>query len=339
MLKTIILVSLISFAFSDISVVHNELSENDEWLHFSKFQSLYRKEYQNFEEFEYRFETFRTNLKNILKHNENSSQTFKMAINQYTDLTPEEFRETRLNGFKKNLKKTPNNQLSCLTFSGTNKTVPDNVDWRPKAVTPIKDQGQCGSCWAFSSTGAMEGAWAIAKGQLVSLSEQQLMDCSRKLGNQGCEGGDMDPSFQYIIQSGGICAEKDYKYKEADSNKCKNCTIVAKFSNCADVAPNNQLALKEAVSNGPVSVAIEADTSVFQFYSSGVITDESCGTKLDHGVLAVGYGEENGNKYWLVKNSWSDSWGDQGYVKIGRSESANDAGICGIAMDPSFPII
>ena len=339
MLKNLLFLSLISFAFCDLPIIHSELSESDEFLHFSKFQKLYNKEYQTFEEFENRFEIFRTNLYNIFKHNENSTHTFKMGINQFADLTPEEFRETRLNGFLKKPKKLFRTDSQCISFTGTNKTLPDTVDWRSKAVTPVKDQGQCGSCWAFSSTGAMEGAWAIAKGQLVSLSEQQLMDCSRNLGNQGCEGGDMDPSFQYIIQSGGICAESEYKYKEADSTKCKKCTVVAKFSKCADVAPNNQLALKEAVSNGPVSVAIEADTSVFQFYSSGVLTDKSCGTNLDHGVLAVGYGEENGNKYWLVKNSWSDTWGDEGYVKIGRSESNSDQGICGIAMDPSFPIV
>ena len=338
MLKSLLFLSLLSLAFSDIPITYNHLSENDEWIHFSKFQSIYKKEYQNFEEFEYRFENFRTNLNHIILHNNNASHTFKMAINQFTDLTPQEFRETRLNGFKKSHKLLATN-FSCLSFNGTNKTLPDSVDWRSKAVTPVKDQGQCGSCWSFSSTGAMEGAWAIAKGQLISLSEQQLMDCSRKYGNEGCNGGDMDPSFQYAIQNGGMCAEKDYKYKAIDSNKCKNCTIVAKFTNCADVMPNNQLALKEAVSIGPVSVAIEADTNSFQFYSSGVITDKACGTTLDHGVLAVGYGVENGIKYWLVKNSWSDGWGDEGYVKIERSDSTNDEGICGIAMDPSFPIV
>ena len=338
MLKSLLFLSLLSLAFSDIPITYNQLSESDEWSHFNKFQSVFNKEYHTFEEFEYRFETFRTNLNHIILHNNNASNTFKMAINQFTDITPEEFRETRLKGFKKSHKLLATN-FSCISFKGTNKTLPDSVDWRSKAVTPVKDQGQCGSCWSFSSTGAMEGAWAIAKGQLISLSEQQLMDCSRKYGNEGCNGGDMDPSFQYAIQNGGMCAEKDYKYKAIDSNKCKNCTIVAKFTNCADVMPNNQLALKEAVSMGPVSVAIEADTNSFQFYSSGVITDKACGTTLDHGVLAVGYGEENGVKYWLVKNSWSDSWGDEGYVKIERSDSTNDEGICGIAMDPSFPIV
>lgn len=336
MLKSLLFISLLSLACGGDT--HNQLSDTDEWFHFNKFQSAFNKEYKSFEEFEHRFEAFRTNLKDITLHNNNASNTFKMAINQFADITPEEFKETRLNGFRKSHKLLGTN-FSCISFKGTNKTLPDSVDWRSNAVTPVKDQGQCGSCWSFSSTGAMEGAWAIAKGQLVSLSEQQLMDCSRKYGNQGCNGGDMDPSFQYAIQNGGMCAENDYKYNAIDSNKCKTCKVVAKFTNCADVMPNNQLALKEAVSIGPVSVAIEADTHSFQFYSSGVITDTACGTQLDHGVLAVGYGEENGIKYWLVKNSWSDSWGNEGYVKIERTDSTNDEGICGIAMDPSFPIV
>ncbi len=333
MLKYILLISLMSFSYSDT------LSNEDEWSHFSKFISVYNKEYKTFEELEQKFEIFRANLKTIIHHNSNESNTYQMGINQFADLTPIEFRETYITGLKKPHGKLFSNNFTCLLFKGTNKTLPDTVDWRAKAVTPVKDQGQCGSCWSFSSTGAMEGAWAIAKGQLISLSEQQLMDCSRALGNEGCNGGDMDPSFEYVIQNGGICAETEYKYKGRDSNICKNCTKVAHFSNCADVMPNNQLALKEAVANGPVSVAIEADSNSFQFYSSGVLTNKDCGTNLDHGVLAVGYGEENGIKYWLVKNSWSDSWGDEGYIKIARSESTNDAGICGIAIDPSFPIV
>jgi len=151
----------------------------------------------------------------------------------------------------------------------------------------------------------------------------------------------MDPSFIYAIQSGGLCKESDYAYQAIDSFTCKKCKPVARFTSCADVAPNNQLALKAAVAIGPVAVAIEADSKLFQFYSSGVIADPACGTTLDHGVLAVGYGVDavSGIKYWLVKNSWSDSWGDKGYVKIARSDGVNDTGVCGIAMDPSFPIV
>lgn len=358
LLKCILFLGLVSFA-----VPNHIFSANDEWRHFSTFQSIYKKKYQTFEEFQYRFETFCTNIKTILMHNSNESNTFKMSVNQFADMTHDEFTNWRRTGYKnvQNNKNNKNNKKNksysvkkgrlsaetCVPFNGTfvtdatkMKLLPSAVDWRTKAaVTPVKDQGQCGSCWSFSSTGAMEGAWAIAKGELVNLSEQQLMDCSRKYGNQGCNGGDMDPSFIYAIQSGGMCKESDYSYQAVDSFTCKKCKPVAQFTKCADVTPNNQLALKEAVSIGPVSVAIDANSKLFQFYSSGVITDATCGTTLDHGVLTVGYGDDNEIKYWLVKNSWSDSWGDKGYVKIARSESINDAGICGIAMDPSFPIV
>lgn len=352
LLKCILFLGLVSFA-----VPNHIFSANDEWRHFSTFQSIYKKKYQTFEEFQYRFETFCTNIKTIIMHNSNESNTFKMSINQFADMTHDEFTNWRRTGYK-NIKNNKNNKsysvkkgrLSaemCVPFNGTiftdatkMKLLPSAVDWRTKAaVTPVKDQGQCGSCWSFSSTGAMEGAWAIAKGELVNLSEQQLMDCSRKYGNQGCNGGDMDPSFIYAIQNGGLCKESDYSYQAVDSFTCKKCKPVSQFTKCADVTPNNQLALKEAVSIGPVSVAIDANSKLFQFYSSGIITDTTCGTTLDHGVLTIGYGDDSGIKYWLVKNSWSDSWGDKGYVKIARSENINDTGICGIAMDPSFPIV
>jgi len=183
----------------------------------------------------------------------------------------------------------------------------------------------------------MEGDWAIKTGKFISLSEQQLIDCSTLYGNNGCSGGLMESAFEYAIDK-GMCSESESPYKSI-GGQCSECNKEAHFSGCVNVTPKNQLHLKEAVANGPVSVAIEADTLVFQFYKSGVINDVKCGTNLDHGVLVVGYGTENHNDYWIVKNSWGPGWGDKGYVKIARSNSTNDAGICGIALQPSYVVV
>ena len=317
---------------------------NDEWSHFLNFQEKFHRKYESLEELGHRFEVFRDNFRHIVAHNQGESvygKNFTMAVNHFTDLTSEEFKSQYVSG----LESKPLGSYGCKTFISDASGVADAWDWRGKgAVTPVKDQGQCGSCWTFSSSGAMEGAWAIAKGDLVSLSEEQLVECATGIsyGSHGCNGGQMEGAFKYAI-SNGMCTEADYPYTSGTgkSGSCQlsTCTPVAEFSSCSDVSPNDQVSLKAAVSQQPVSIAIEADTRAFQSYSSGVITGSACGTSLDHGVLIVGYGEENGIKYWLVKNSWSSSWGDDGYVKIERSDSTNDAGVCGIAMDPSFPSV
>ena len=310
------------------------LNENEIWSRFTNFQEKFAKKYENVQELETRFSVFRENFRNIITHNADRNQSFTMGINQFTDLTPEEFKAQMIRGLK-----APVGSYGCGSFSNSASGAPTSIDWRTKgAVTTVKDQGQCGSCWTFSSTGAMEGAWAIAKGQLIDLAEQELVDCAGlKYGSMGCNGGQMEGAFKFIIEN-GQCAASSYPYTAKDGT-CHSCSAVAHATSCSDVKPNDQLSLKAAVAKQPVAVAIEADTKYFQSYSGGVLTSSSCGTSLDHGVLAVGYGEENGQKYWLVKNSWGTSWGEQGYVKIGRSESTNDAGICGIAMDPSFPTV
>ena len=325
---------LIATTFFAVCNAQTLLNENEIWSHFTNFQEKFAKKYENVQELESRFTIFRENFHNIITHNADRSQNFTMGVNQFTDLTPEEFKAQMIRGLK-----APVGSFGCGTFSNSASGAPASFDWRTKgAVTTVKDQGQCGSCWTFSSTGAMEGAWAIAKGQLIDLAEQELVDCAGlKYGSMGCNGGQMEGAFKFIIEN-GQCAASSYPYTAKDGS-CHSCTAVAHASSCYDVKPNDQLSLKAAVAKQPVAVAIEADTKYFQSYSSGVLTSSSCGTSLDHGVLAVGYGEENGQKYWLVKNSWGTSWGDKGYVKIGRSESTNDAGICGIAMDPSFPTV
>ena len=330
---------------SVVAVSHSFVSEMDEWDMFHDFKDKFSKDYQDVVELETRFNIFRTNVREMIVHNANKTNTFAMDINQFSDLTAAEFKDQFVSGgFIKNKHSTRSAVgigAACSAFSGTGAAVPESVDWRSKgAVTGVKDQGQCGSCWSFSASGAMEGAWAISKGELVSISEQELVDCAGlRYSSSGCNGGQMDGAFKFGIEN-GMCSESSYAYTSGVSQtggSCQKCSAVVSFAECFDVKANDQLALKEAVSRQPVAIAIEADTKYFQSYSSGVLTAATCGTSLDHGVLIVGYGaESDGTKWWLVKNSWATSWGDQGYVKIARSESKSDAGVCGIAMEASF---
>jgi C1A family cysteine protease len=225
--------------------------------------------------------------------------------------------------------------------------LPESVDWvKAGAVTPVKNQGQCGSCWSFSTTGALEGAYYNTYGTLHSFSEQQLVDCdNRKNGGKdmGCNGGLMDNAFSWIEKNGGLCSEDDYPYTSGDTKTAGTCqttcdvvdnSVVTTFT---DVHPSNDVDMMTALSKQTVSIAIEADQQAFQLYKSGVFTG-TCGTNLDHGVLTVGYGTLDGQDYYKVKNSWGATWGDEGYILLGRGDEFNKGqGQCGMLLQASYP--
>jgi C1A family cysteine protease len=303
---------------------------------FARFKAEHKKVYFDEHDEMYRRQVFVSNLRKVRKHNAEHAEgkhTWTMAMNEFGDLTAEEF-HAKYTGFLGERHEL----LRSKNYADLSKVeAADSVDWTAKgAVTDVKNQGQCGSCWSFSATGGIEGAWYISKGDLVSLSEQELMDCSKEEGNNSCEGGLMDYAFQWVIKNGGICAESAYPYKAVDENSCKTCSTVASISSFQDVSQSED-ALARAVTQQPVSVAIEADQSSFQFYSSGVLTAD-CGTNLDHGVLAVGYGELESIPYWKVKNSWGSSWGQDGYILLQKGKSQS-GGQCGILKSASYPVV
>jgi C1A family cysteine protease len=300
---------------------------------FFEWAETNNKVYSSNEEVFARKQIYDANVAKISQHNR-ENHTWSMDVNQFADLSATEFKN--LHSGCVLVKERKN--LIGLFRSVDASALPESVDWEAEgAVTPVKNQGQCGSCWAFSTVASTEGAWFLKHGNLVSLSEQQLVDCSSKEGNQGCNGGLMDYGFQYIIDNKGIGSEASYPYTAQDGT-CKKVPSVVTITGFKDVPTNSETALMTALVQQPVSVAVEADQNSFQFYSGGVMS-ASCGTNLDHGVLAVGYGTDNstGLDFWKVKNSWGADWGLKGYILLGRGAKFGSSGQCGIQMDPSYP--
>lgn len=312
----------------------------EEW---GTFKLTHRKQYESETEERFRMKIFMENRHKIAKHNQRYEMglvSYKLSENKYADMLHHEFTRT-LNGFNRTNKLFTGQKLQGVTFiSPANVEVPKEVDWRKLgAVTPVKDQGHCGSCWSFSATGSLEGQHFRKTGMLVSLSEQNLVDCSSKYGNNGCNGGLMDQAFQYVRDNRGIDTEKSYPY-EAEDDKCRYnpANSGADDQGFVDIESGNEDKLKQAIATvGPVSIAIDASHESFQFYSEGVYTEPECSNEqLDHGVLAVGYGtDETGQDYWLVKNSWGNTWGDEGYVKMSRNKDNQ----CGVATQASYPLV
>ncbi|XP_020631218.1 cathepsin L1-like [Orbicella faveolata] len=300
------------------------------------WKTFHGKQYETDTEEEARYAIWRDNLRKIQQHN-SEGHSYTLAMNQFGDLTVDEYRFFFLGLRAHFSNETEREGSHFLPPSGV--TLPDTVDWRTKGyVTPVKNQGQCGSCWAFSATGSLEGQHFKKTGKLVSLSEQNLVDCSRKYGNFGCEGGLMDYAFKYIKANKGLDTEVSYPYKARDGScHFKSADVGATDTGFMDIQSGSESALKSAVATvGPISVAIDASHESFQFYHKGVYNEPACSsTQLDHGVLAVGYGTYQGKDYWLVKNSWGTSWGMQGYVMMTRNKNNQ----CGIATDASYPLV
>jgi len=289
------------------------------------------------EEFTYRMSVFNDNLEKIEQHNK-EGHSWTMGVNQFADMTAYEFKAfvKRGNGggyVPEQMERIPK-ILEPATCS--------SIDWVDQGkVTPVKNQGQCGSCWSFSTTGAVEGRYAIKYNQLTSLSEQNLVDCDHT--DSGCNGGLMDYAFSFIEGNGGLCTEAQYPYVATRHFSCQqssHCsTLSSPVTGYQDVLRDSTSQMESAICDGPVSIAIEADQSSFQFYNGGVLTS-SCGSNLDHGVLAVGFGSTGGQEYWKVKNSWGAGWGMNGYILLCRNCGKNSgAGQCGLLAQPSYPTV
>jgi len=316
----------------------NKPSEDHYQFLFTKFVEQHKKHYEHHEFFQ-RYNVFKANLDIVMEHNA-SNKTYSLAMNSFGDLSFAEFKSKYM-GYKHREQPYINAKNTPAAPKIDETVYPTSVDWRstnnPKkvvAVTGVKNQQQCGSCWAFSAVAGMEGAWAIAGNPLTSLSEQQLVDCSSSYGNNGCQGGLMSQAFEYVIANGGICSEASYPYTGTDGNACQSttCQSVAKISGYTNIPQSQEPVMMQYIQKGPISVAIEADQPSFQFYAGGVFSDPSCGTNLDHGVTAVGYGVDTNQPYWIVKNSWGTGWGEAGYIRLARGINQ-----CGISQMPVQP--
>jgi C1A family cysteine protease len=293
------------------------LKEAEYQFLFTRFVAEHQKQYTS-DQFFNRYNIFKTNVDYIRAENQ-KNHSYELGMNQFGDLTAHEFKTDVVGG--------------CFMGSAASAEptvggrLPTPVNWQTQGrVQKVKNQGQCGSCWAFSAIGALESADAIKRSASPNdLSEQQLVDCAGAEGNQGCNGGLMNQAFDYLIKFGGSQPTTTYPYTARDGScKADASKVAVKIASHKELPPNEN-ALGDALQQGPVSVAIEADQSIFQFYKSGVL-DGNCGKNLDHGVLAVGFNTDSSTGYWIVKNSWGPQWGNQGYVWIRQGKN-----MCGIS--------
>jgi cathepsin L len=333
-MQSVSVLAVLALAFSCTLAI--DVTLNQQWNVWKKVNN---KQYSDVEE-QTRRVTWESNLKKVQEHNLQADlgvHTYWLGMNKFADMSITEFVKV-MNGF--NTSATPRKQSArTFTYNPSLTDLPDTVDWRDKGyVTEVKDQGQCGSCWSFSATGSLEGQTFKKTGKLVSLSEQNLVDCSKAQGNMGCNGGLIDQAIEYIKVNNGIDTEDSYPYEAVDDScRFKAANVGATDTGFTDITSKDESALQQAVATvGPISVAIDASHASFQLYKHGVYNEAFCSqTRLDHGVLAVGYGTDSGKDYWLVKNSWGTGWGNKGYIQMTR----NKRNQCGIATASSYPTV
>eukprot|EP00933_Yihiella_yeosuensis_P011724 TRINITY_DN11932_c0_g1_i1.p1 TRINITY_DN11932_c0_g1~~TRINITY_DN11932_c0_g1_i1.p1 ORF type:complete len:511 (-),score=96.96 TRINITY_DN11932_c0_g1_i1:224-1756(-) len=328
---------------SDINGKREDYSKSEQRKAFKDFIARFGKKYVTEEERLKRFGFFCSNYDRIQEENA-KGHSYTLGITQFADLTVEEF-ANRFSLPKRSYELQQKDlwgDLPKLQPVGSARltSLPSSVDWRRHgAVTGVQNQGECGACWSFAATGAIEGAWKIAGGNLMPLSQQQFVDCAGgKWGNEGCKGGAPEYAFRFAKYQ-GVCSLQSYAYEARSSGTCQDCNVVVPAGGVmgfTQVEANDEEALMEAVSKGPVAVSINGQALPFQLYTGGILSAQ-CSDQIDHGVLLVGYGTDDGKDYWLVKNSWGLEWGEDGYIRVERGSGG--AGECGILTQSSYPVL
>lgn len=308
----------------------------EEW---ETWKLAYGKKYNMDEDF--RMKVWIENKAKVEEHNQKAikgEKSYQLSMNEWSDLLHHEF-VAQMRGYNDQSPRSEELHGGSYLPPAHLDYLPESVDWRKHgAVTAIRNQGRCGSCWSFSAAGALEAMHHRKTGVLTTLSEQNLIDCSSEFGNKGCNGGTMKGAFQYIKANGGIDTDKSYPYEA----RVGTCRYNPQYRGATDegfmaIKAGDEYALKTAVATqGPCSVAIDDSHESFKQYSHGIYREEECSQdRLNHGVLVIGYGVEDGSAYWLVKNSWGISWGMEGYFKLARDEN----NMCGVASQASYPIV
>lgn len=302
---------------------------------FNKFTADFGRTYTGAER-SYRHGVFTATKAMVDQHNSEKGHTYTLGINPFSDLTHAEFLAQRVGGRRSSGRK------HAKTSFKVEGAAPPAVDWvKAGGVTPVKDQGQCGSCWAFGSIMAVEGAVFVNSSKLISLSEQQIVSCDKSNGNDGCNGGEQITAMQWLAKGSGVCSEADYPYKSGGgkNEKClTTCTPVVKVISATELPARNEPALLAAIAQQPVTLSVDASSNHWQSYASGVYSSackcasDSC---LDHAVGGAGYGTDaaTGEDFYLVKNSWSTSWGENGYIRLGKGSKYGTSGQCGVLID------